>query len=234
MSSQKQIDSARANGAKSHGPKTQQGRQKSSLNALKHGLYSSSVVLSTEPRKQYNEMLDAYLLEFQPQGPVELDLVEEMVAAKWRQRRLRAIEAELFEEEMCDIEQRFRQDGEDYNKLSVLTRAYQRQAESTLALLTRHEARLERAYSRALKNLLELQRPRKPGSTGQPQKMQERTQFEFSPPPATTARGRLDSNAIADAPKSEREAAAQAAAEAPTGAPAVSKPAKNGAVTLTG
>jgi len=178
MSSQTKIDSARANGAKSHGPKTEEGRQKSSRNALKHGLYSSSVVLNTEPRKQYNEMLDAYLLELQPQGPVELDLVEEMVAAKWRQRRLRAIESELLDEEMNDVEVWFRDRGKEYNNLSVLTRAYRRQAEIALALLTRHEARLERAYSRALKNLLELQRQRNPHPTAHnpQQKMQERTQ----------------------------------------------------------
>ena len=176
MSSQTKIDSARANGAKSHGPKTEEGRKKSSRNAVKHGLYSASVVLSTEPRKQYNAMLDAYVQQFQPEGPVELDLVEEMVGAKWRQRRLRAIESELLEEEMDDVEKWFRDRGKEYNNLSVLTRAYRRQAASTLALLTRHEARLERAYSRALKNLLELQRLRKPEPTHAEQKMTKRTQ----------------------------------------------------------
>jgi hypothetical protein len=189
MSSQTKIDSARANGAKSRGPKTEEGRKKSSRNAVKHGLYSASVVLSTEPRKQYNEMLDAYLLQFQPEGPVELDLVEEMVAAKWRQRRLRAIETQLLEDEMDYVEKRFRERGEEYNKLTLLSRSYKNQAQSALALLIRHEARLERAYSRALKNLLELQRLRKPASTGDQQKVKERTQPQSTsaPPPPTAS-----------------------------------------------
>ena len=182
MSSQRKIDSARANGAKSHGPKTAEGRNKSSRNALKHGLHSPSVVLSTEPRKQFDEMLDAYLHEFQPEGPVELHLVDEMVAAKWRQRRLWAIETELLEDEMSGVQERLDERGDEYDKLTLLSRAYQRQAQSALALLTRHEARLERAYSRALKNLLELQGLRKSPSAGDAQKKQERTESALSRP----------------------------------------------------
>jgi hypothetical protein len=185
MSSQTKIDSARANGAKSHGPKTEEGRKKSSRNAVKHGLYSACVVLSTEPRKQYDEMLDAYLHEFQPEGPVELDLVEEMVAAKWRQRRLWAIEADLFEEEMMEAKAKLDDDEIEYTPITPLTRAYDNLSQhAALQLLVRHEARLERAYSRALKNLQELQRQRIPQPTAHnPQpKMQERTQPQSTSP----------------------------------------------------
>src|ERR1035438_7199088 len=100
MSSQQKIDSARANGAKSHGPKTEAGRKISAQNAVTHGLYAKGVVLAVESREQYQEMLDAYLQQFQPDGPIEHDLVEEMVAAKWRQRRLWAIETDLLEDQM--------------------------------------------------------------------------------------------------------------------------------------
>jgi len=189
MSSQKQIDSARANGAKSHGPRTEEGRQKSSLNALKHGLYSASVVLPTESREQYDQMLDAYIRQLQPEGPVELDLVEEMAAAKWRQRRLWAVETDLFEEEMNQTKAQLDDDEIEYTPITPLTQAYDNLSQrSALQLLVRHEARLERAYSRALKNLLELQRLRKPDSPSEEQKVQERTQPQSTPrgplPPA--------------------------------------------------
>jgi hypothetical protein len=186
MSSQKKIDSARANGAKSHGPKTEEGRKIASRNAVKHGLYSSIVVLPTESREEFEEMLDAYIHQFQPEGEVERDLVEEMVAAKWRQRRLWAIETDLFEEEMMEAKAKLDDDQIEYTPITPLTRAYDNLSQRpALQLLVRHESRLERAYSRALKHLQELQRARKAEPPVQ-QKVQERTQPQSTsstPPP---------------------------------------------------
>jgi hypothetical protein len=189
MSSQRKIDSARANGAKSHGPKTEAGRQKSSLNAVKHGLYAASVVLTTESREQHQEMLQAYMQQFQPDGQAEFDLIEEMVNAKWRQRRLWAIEADLLEDEMIVQKDKLDEEGSTYDAITPLSFAYRELSSSALSFLTRHESRLERAYSRALKNLLQLQRLRK---TTQ-QNLTERTQSQTAittpspvfPPPTT-------------------------------------------------
>ena len=190
MSSQKKIDSARANGAKSHGPKTEEGRQISSRNADKHGFYSSSVVLPTESREEFEEMLDAYIHQFQPEGEVELDLVEEMVAAKWRQRRLWAIEADLFEEEMMEAKGKLDDDEIEYTPITPLTRAYDNLSQRpALQLLVRHESRLERAYSHAFKHLQELQRQRSSQPTShnpQPTTKTAETNPNPSVPPPTS------------------------------------------------
>src|ERR1700690_2553058 len=124
MSSQRKIDSARSNGAKSHGPKTEAGRKISSMNAVTHGLYAKGVVLAEESREQHQEMLDAYLHQFQPQGPAEVDLVEEMVAAKWRQRRLWAIETDLLEDEMISQTEQFEKEGTGFDPITPLSFAY--------------------------------------------------------------------------------------------------------------
>jgi len=83
MSSQRKINSARANGAKSRGPKTEAGRKASSMNALTHGLYAKGVVLGNESGEQHRQLLQAYVQQFQPEGPAETDLADEMVAANW-------------------------------------------------------------------------------------------------------------------------------------------------------
>src|SRR5713226_10671975 len=56
MSTQRKIDSARANGAKSHGPITEEGRKKSSMNAIKHGLNARTPVLFNETDDEYNAL----------------------------------------------------------------------------------------------------------------------------------------------------------------------------------
>jgi CRISPR/Cas system-associated endonuclease Cas1 len=179
MSSQRKIDSARANGAKSHGPKTEAGRKASSMNAVTHGLYAKGVVLANESPQEHKEMLHAYIQQFQPQGPAELDLVQEMVNAKWRQRRLWAIETDLLEDEMLQQTAKLEKDGTGYDPITPLSFAYAELASKSLPFLSRHESRLERAYYRALKTLLELQRLRKPTN----QNPQERTQIPTTNPP---------------------------------------------------
>lgn len=187
MSSQRKINSARSNGAKSRGPKTEAGRRKSAMNALTHGLYAaSSIVLQQESPEQYQALLHAYIHQFQPDGPAELHLIEEMVAAKWRQRRLWAIETDLVEDEIIVQKKKLDSDGESYSEITPLSFAYRAlSTSSTLPSLTRHESRLERSYFRALKTLLELQRLRKQAPAVPPQNIEERTQSRIRTLPDT-------------------------------------------------
>ena len=81
-------ETARMNGAKSRGPTTPEGREKSSRNAVKHGFTSNSnMVLDCESSDQFHELLGDFFTTYQPASAVERDLVEEMVAARWRIRR---------------------------------------------------------------------------------------------------------------------------------------------------
>ena len=88
MPSQLKSETARINGAKSRGPTSVEGREKSSQNDLKHGLTSDSMmVLDCENRDHFDELLNTFLGIYQPANLAEEDLVEEMVAARWRIRR---------------------------------------------------------------------------------------------------------------------------------------------------
>src|ERR1700694_502632 len=95
-------DTARANGAKSRGPTTAEGKEKSSRNAVKHGLTAGSgnILLDSEDPDEFQEIFNKLLGIHEPATPAENDLVEEMVAARWRIRRMWTIETNLFNVEI--------------------------------------------------------------------------------------------------------------------------------------
>lgn len=74
----------RAN-AKAGGPKTEQGKSRSSLNAVRHSILSDRVVLETDAKKaEYEAHRRRWQEHFQPQGPVEELLVDEITIASWK------------------------------------------------------------------------------------------------------------------------------------------------------
>jgi hypothetical protein len=134
-------ETARANGAKSRGPATPEGRARSSRNSLRHGLSAKSVVLPAESHEQFLLLLDAHIQQFQPASDVEMELVEAMAVARWRLRRIWAIETSLLAHEL----QRRAEDMDDeFTEMSGEDRlawVFQKLADNkqSLSLLARYE-----------------------------------------------------------------------------------------------
>lgn len=84
----------RATSAESYptGPRTVKGKRISSKNALRHGFFSREIVvhseLWSEDRKEFKRLFRSYWNQFKPKGPAEFHLLEIVVAALWRLRRL--------------------------------------------------------------------------------------------------------------------------------------------------
>ena len=76
-----QAATARANGAKSNGPITAEGKAISSQNSLKHGLTSSRVVLPHESQEAYDKLEASLINRFKPADDLESEFVQEMAAA---------------------------------------------------------------------------------------------------------------------------------------------------------
>lgn len=95
--SPKQLAANRANAQKSSGPKTTSGKAVSKLNALKHGILSKQVLVQgmnfKESRHELMKLQQRFWDEWQPVGPVEEMLVDQVVTAQWRLRRALAAEA---------------------------------------------------------------------------------------------------------------------------------------------
>ena len=100
MRTQNQKQASRANGAKSRGPITPEGKLASSRNATTHGMLSGTIVLGGESEERFNALLADLHAELQPQTTVEITLVENMAVARWRQMRIWGIEKANMEHQM--------------------------------------------------------------------------------------------------------------------------------------
>src|SRR5215211_3296493 len=96
MASKKQIEANRQNALKSSGPKTPQGKATARLNATKHGLLSQVDLLPGEDEEALKELAERLRAELQPVGEIESLLVEKIIDATWRLRRLSRVEAGIF------------------------------------------------------------------------------------------------------------------------------------------
>jgi hypothetical protein len=81
MRSDKQKGTSRRNGAKSRGPVTDGGKQRSAANSTKHGLTSAALLI---PGESAEELDAAYRERFRPADAVELDLVNNVAFISWR------------------------------------------------------------------------------------------------------------------------------------------------------
>jgi hypothetical protein len=128
----------RANAAHSTGPRTDPGRQRSSQNALTHGLTARAPVLPTEDRAAYRDHCRAFHDEYQPATSTETQLVQELADTAWRLNRILQLEADL---------------------LARHTRIME--SHRALATLSMHSQRLSRQFHKTLDQLRAIQSDRR-------------------------------------------------------------------------
>ena len=132
-----------ANAQKSTGPITAAGKARSAMNSRTHGLCAKEVVVGPEEQADYHSLLEAYLLELDPDGPVEQTLFSEIVAAAWQLGRVQRMETEA-----CSGKSSYAEILDD----EVLQKKLDR--------LARHHTRIERTFHRCLKQLKAIQKER--------------------------------------------------------------------------
>jgi hypothetical protein len=146
--SARQLAANRANGAKSHGPSSDQGRAASRTNALKHHLCGSLVTLEGEERDDYERFKIAHFARFDPRDELEVDLCEKMAHAAWRINRAALMEAELLDLEIC--KQKATLDRAiGLRSHTAMTLAFKALTEesNTLSNINRYESALVRQYA---------------------------------------------------------------------------------------
>ena len=184
-----QRNASRENGAKSNGPKTEEGKARSSLNSLKHGATAKRVLLNTESLEAFMDLVEGYYDDFQPVKQSECDMVEEMVISKWRQRRDWSNEVALLEVEMDEQTPKIEKEYQQIKHAYRFALAFKNLADTSKALQLnmRYETAHRRAYYRALTGLLQLRSAPKPPAEPPAEAPQPAPEAPPSPkPPAQT------------------------------------------------
>ncbi len=97
MTSLRQIEANRRNALKSTGPKTEEGKQASRRNAVRHGLTAETVIGALEDTEDYKAFEAAITADYDAQSAVERELVLRLASILWRLRRATMMETGLFE-----------------------------------------------------------------------------------------------------------------------------------------
>jgi hypothetical protein len=91
-------EASRKNGAKSRGPKSQEGKARAAQNALKHGMRAQKhVLLPQEDAAAFAALEAALFAELAPVGALQTLLARRIAVAAWRLERADRLEAEVLE-----------------------------------------------------------------------------------------------------------------------------------------
>src|ERR1022692_3255637 len=84
----------------STGPRSAEGKARSSMNALKSGIYSKSLTIPGEDPAYLTTLTQEYFQRYRPALPEQRDQVDILVRSTWALRRLAAAEAQVWTYEM--------------------------------------------------------------------------------------------------------------------------------------
>jgi hypothetical protein len=143
MSTESQIQANRENAKLSCGPKTEIGKAVSALNNTRHGLTGAFRVLPSESQSEFDALLAAFRQEHQPETLTETTLVEAMTQHHWLRRRALNHESACYDPETGAITD-----------------------EKQLALSLRYQTTHERAFHKALNDLLKLRAAKRKAEIG--------------------------------------------------------------------
>jgi hypothetical protein len=144
-----------ANSLHSTGPKTPEGKQRSSLNAFKHGLSGNHMVLQTHERSSYNQLTANMLADLKPVTEPERQIAQKIIDLNFRIGRITAIENNMLNFDMSTNTPDFEED-EGIACMMGQARAWKKDAQS-FEILGRYESRLSRQLLQYQKELERLQ-----------------------------------------------------------------------------
>jgi hypothetical protein len=149
----------RANAQKSTGPTSRAGKQRSSMNAVRHNLSGQHLMLLDTEAEAYNRMAASLLIDLNPKTEPERQIAQKVIHINFRLNRLTTIENNIFSFGLVSNES----DSPNDDRIEVMaaqTRAWIERANS-FDCLGRYEARLSRQLLKYQEEFERLQAERK-------------------------------------------------------------------------
>ena len=122
MASEKQIEANRKNAQQSTGPKTDEGKARSRLNAVTHGLTGSVLdILPHEDDREFTRRLNAWFDHYLPTNDAEAQLVRQAVILTWKIDRADRCEIASLSAKIKDaVHPCFNEPLQDNNTLNIM------------------------------------------------------------------------------------------------------------------
>jgi hypothetical protein len=154
-----QLTACRENAQHSTGPRTVEGRKRSSLNAFRHGLTGQIIIHTPEDEQAFKKHCEGIREALAPIGALELDLAQAIAEDRWRLNRARSLENSIFalgqSDHFLEASGHAEVDAAIAQGRTWMAHAHQ------LHLLTTYENRIRRSVEKNTAELRALQTERK-------------------------------------------------------------------------
>lgn len=146
--------------SKSTGPRTEEGKKRSAMNATRHGLTGRTIVMPYEDMDAYHSFCKELLGELAPETPLERQYAQTFCDTQWRLNRARSIEDSMFALGHFEAAGNIETEHPQVHAALTAARVFRDDSKSFLNL-SLYEQRLQRTLDKSLKQLHELQAARR-------------------------------------------------------------------------
>jgi hypothetical protein len=140
--------------------RTPEGKARSAMNALRHGLTARIVVLPTEDMDAYKSFAKEIVDSLDAQTPVERQFAQTVADNQWRINRIRSIEDGMLGMGHFEAAADFDCPSAEIHSAMTAARAFRNDSKSFVNLSI-YEQRLHRSMKESLRQLKELQTERR-------------------------------------------------------------------------
>ncbi len=156
-----QLAANRANSKMSTGPRTAEGKAKSSLNAVRIGLTGRTILLSASEADAYELHVARFASDCNPIGDREAELVQSLSDTQWRLNRIPILEAGLYASRRLDCAELFLDEADENVRTLLIENQIWETNRHLFNNLSLQESRLRRHYIKDVAELRDLQAKRR-------------------------------------------------------------------------